>query len=311
MGLNSISFDGTRLAFIGHTQLSAKDKFKQIDGVYTWDAGKLNHVVDSTMDIPGKSDAKFRYFHHTSIGGSLVAFDSTDTNAVAGVYGADENGLHAVAIGTKPPPGGRGSFTQVGGGFVGNGAVLYQSMAVADPSHFVQSVYADRGGKVTTLLDTTQNFPPIGKFISFDLSSVDGFDFAGNGRFGRTGVFFKVVKGKPTAVVSMSQPLPGETDRPNALESGAIKDGYVLCIAGRELRRVLLSDAGGSLTKLMATGEKLDGKTIASFQLTRQAFDGKRAVITVSFSDRSSMLYLATAPADPHAAPAERLVPKN
>jgi hypothetical protein len=291
IGFGPIAFDGTRVAFVGHGASKEPGGFA---GVYLWNAGARSQVVDSHVTVPGRPDDNFRYFHSVSVGGSLIAIDATDDHHFHGVYDADADGVHVIAVPGTTYDNGHKAFTETGGGFVSNGAVIFHAQTTTDSSHFVQGIYAWQKGTITRLLDTTQSFPPGGRFISMDLRSVDGTDLAGNGGFGGTGVFFKYAKGKPAVVASFRNPAPGVVGRVNAIEDGAIKNGSVLCLVGHDAQRILVSDFGGTLAKVLGTGDPLDGKTVAKITLTPQAFDGKRAVITVYFSDMSTMIYIAT-----------------
>jgi hypothetical protein len=258
--------------------------------------------------IPGGA-GNFTEFNGVAVSGTLTVFNGAGAGQ-AGVY------AHNSTIPTDPYrvladlntviPGGTGAFT----GF----------SEVAAAGHLVsflgagagqQGVYLSPVGIPTDpitpadplkVVDLATPIPGgTGAFTAFSAAalSADRVGFIGAGA-GQQGVYVSpvgtptdpTIPGDPLKVADLATLIPGGTGRFTGFEALSATTGHLAFLG--------LGDSGQKgiylasiLSKLIAVGDTLDGKTVADLRLGRFALDGNTLSFTARFTDGSEGIYAA------------------
>jgi len=276
-------------------------------GIYEMRSGaSVTKIADLMTAIPGGT-GNFMALENPSISGSKVVFLGSDASGQQGVY---------VAIPPGPPvkiadlmtavPGGTGNFTVFPPGppTIGGDNVAF----LAGGSGGQQGVYVTLPpGPPSKIADTATAIPGgLGNFNYFLTASTDGDNVAIVGGYAppnfasgpQQGVY--KMAGAPLALVAdVGTAVPGGVGMFWSFGNVAIDPGVVVFQgssddgAGGE-RVGIYTDLDGALSKIIATGDTLDGKTIAGLGFGPGGFSNGQVVFGVQFADGSAGISMAT-----------------
>jgi hypothetical protein len=287
---SSPAFDGTHVV-VAASGASGKQALYEIsDGVIT-------RLVDTSTPVPGQPGLTFTNFTGVNVNGPTIAFSARNTANVSGVYSIDGSGVHLVAAPGSAGPDGSFNFTFTDGGKVSDGAVFFNGSGKDAMNHTVSGIYRYANDQITTVLDNTSPAPGGGTFQAVALGSIDGNDFAGNGAATSTsGLIVKIVNGVAYDVADFHHSAPGLNGNLQFAGTTSLAKGTVVFNAGDASIKAIFTDAGGSISEILAPGDILQGKTVQRVDMTANAFDGNQAVLQVQFTDNSSGLFMAILP---------------
>jgi hypothetical protein len=290
------SFDGSTVALTGSTL--AGDQ-----GLLAGN-GSLQVIADKTTPIPGGTG------NFLGIGSGLVsngefAFIGVGDSNQRGVYRTTPSGLARVADTTTSIPGWTGefldfknlSFDGSQAAFVGWGQVPFGQLTV--PGDI--GVYSDLGGTLQAVADRNTTVPGgTGQMRTFTQITSDDGDLAfihGSTEFEDSitawfdGALQVLVNDETTIPDSGGVPFFGFGAV--ALSERNIVLGATDFSGDRRGIYALFDDA---LFTIIEVGDPLDGRVLAGFDFTSQAFDGNQVAFRTEFTDGTSGIYLATIP---------------
>jgi RNA polymerase sigma factor (sigma-70 family) len=293
-------------------------------GVYTISASGGPVTLIANKNTPSPSGGgNFSDFSAVSLSQNRVYFQASSggaTGPISGVYSASNNGgsLATVADTNTPIPGGSGNFTKIYSpgvngsnvAFIGLGNAGYQGVFVAP----------NGGASVSRLVDTSTPVPNgTGNFVEFIPSSGSGkatpmnssaVAFYGRGS-ASTGLYAMSINGgSVSTIVDSNTPFPGGGTFQNlSSESNdlQISDAYAVFTARSSLgppnTLFYKSMSGGPISKIVAVGDTLNGKTVASINggIEGTSIDGSLISFSVRFTDQSVAVYTFTPVPEPAA----------
>ncbi|MBY5991165.1 thrombospondin type 3 repeat-containing protein [Ferrimonas balearica] len=292
------SMSGDNLIF------TALDATQQNRGIYgQFSGGPLHRIIDSTAEIPDESGvltgSYFTSLCCAQLDGSAVAFEGFGGPGGNGVYVVSPSGTYRVAdTNTALPAPATGTF----GGFdfpdISQGNVAFRAVN-SGPSGV--GIYAYLGGQGTIIADNQTAIPSgSGNFNNFFDASIDGTQvaFRGRGDNGQEGIYLSD-NGSLTRVADKNTSAPDGT--------GLFSAFYPPVLAGSKLvfkAKDSNGDVGvylydnNTLSKVIASGDSLDGKTVASTFTTpsvqKSGFNQQQLALRVLFTDGSRALYRAS-----------------
>jgi hypothetical protein len=236
------------------------------------------------------------------IDGADVAFVGYGTGGQQGVYRAQPDGPPSKVADTATPiPGGTGNFVAFQPADpmrIYNGAVAFIGEGAAGQAGVYLKASADFFVKVA---DTNTPVPGgTGAFQSFSTVSYDGtwLAFVATGREMEHGVYRAQPEGPPTKVADLNTVVPGGVG--NFLDFGdVVVDPGVVVFEGMSddgasgTRHGIYTDHGGTLSKIVATGDTLNGKTVTAVNLGSGGFSEAGVVFVTKFSDGSEAVQMA------------------
>ncbi len=238
----------------------------QDPGVYIRGSdGTLTTVADLTTAIPDGTGNFTGLDALVSLSGEEVAFRGFGSFEHVGVYASNAGSLDRVADLTMLAPGGTELFVSLGPPTRHGAAVAFWGQDESER----QGIYSDVGGSLDVVVDTSTPMPDAGgNFTAF------GF-------------------GAPTVVTF---------DGGNVVFEGwgpAGQEGIFVASAPAS------PGSEWSVTKVIAEGDELDGKTVSLAAISQEALTGDRVAFLVFFDDLSTGVYVAEAvPVSPEPIPA-------
>jgi hypothetical protein len=288
------SISGGIVAFNGGTSGGATQ------GVYIGSGGPLSRIADTSTPIPGGS-GNFTGFLSPSISGGTVAFAGFGSGTQGGVYTGAGGPLTRIADTSTPIPGGSGTIsvirselTPISGGTVAFGAA---------GSGTQQGVYTGSGGPLTRIADGSTPIPGgSGNFTGFAaFLSISG----GTVAFGATGSgtqqgIYTGSGGPLTRIADTNTPIPGGFGNFTFLSDPSVSGGTVVFTGGGSgTQQGIYTWTGGVLSKVIASGDTLDGKTVSDALTTDDSLDGSSLALGVRFTNNTTAVYEATLVAVP------------
>jgi hypothetical protein len=281
------SLDNQNVAFQG------RDSSNQ-SGIYTNIGGKLNVVADTKTPIPG-GQGNFTLVDFPFLDNQNVAFVGRNSSDQLGIYKNIGGKLSVVADTKTPIPGGQGNFTSfsVSSTFLDNRNVAFVGYGSSQ-----QGIYINIGRQLKVVVDTSTPIPNgTGNFAGFGGVSLDKKDVAFTG-FDSSGTqrgIYTTIGGKLKVVVDTSTPIPNGIENfagfgSISLDNGNLAFGGI----GSSSAGGIYTTLGGSLRKVIAINDSLDGKIVSSLTSERQALSGNRISFTAGFTDGSGGIYIAT-----------------
>jgi hypothetical protein len=286
------SISNGTVAFHGFTQVTG------VTGIYTGAAtgGPLTRVLDSSTPVPVAGATTFSNF-------STVPDILGDTIAVNGVYGINNvaygapfrvtNGVVTPII----PQNVINSFGSVGAPQVSStGAVAFYGYRFSN-----WGIYTGTGGgALTTIADRLMLTPGTGtQFVSFGNPSILGDEVVFSG-YNATGTRYGIYSGNGGALstlVDSTMAIPGGS-------GNFATFGEDLAISSQALAFTATNSAqqnglylriGGTITKVAAVGDVLDGKVISAVALSSNGLDGTTVAFRASFVGGTQGIYIGTA----------------
>jgi len=179
-----------------------------------------------------------------------------------------------------------------------DGVVVFIGLGVAGQAGVYLKASADFFIKVA---DTNTPVPGgTGAFQSFSTVSYDGsmLAFVATGSEMEHGVYKTLPEGPPIKVADLNTVVPGGLG--NFLDFGdVVIDPGVVVFEGMSddgasgTRHGIYTDQGGTVSKIVATGDTLNGKTVTSVNLGPGGFSEAGVVFAVKFSDGSEAVQVA------------------
>jgi hypothetical protein len=274
-------------------------------GLYAGPAagGAPSRVADSSQIMPGALSA-FGNFTAATVSGSTVAFSADNgvasgANRVVGVFTSTTAGGAPVRIVDS-------SATMPGQGFVFDkafaGPSVSGSVVAFAGTHNATSyaaVYtANADGTGLAAVADTNTLIPGGStaFRQFGNPAVSGPTVAFEGRnISSDGVYTAPVGGGSLArVADRSTAIPGGSGTFQDFGDPAIS-GSVLAFtgtgSGAQKGLYAIDTNGGALSKVIAVGDTLDGRTVSDVIFGGQGLDGTTLVFEADFTDSTSGVY--------------------
>ncbi|MDF5714636.1 MAG: hypothetical protein PUP93_12285 [Rhizonema sp. NSF051] len=302
--LNSPSFKNGSVAFAGSLTQGSPTQ-----SIYTNIGGSLNLVADLNTPVPGSTE-NFGYLTAPSLDNGSVAFLRSGLGLpIEGVYTNLGGSLSAIADMNTPIPGGTGNFTRFSNPSLSNGIVTF--IGFGDSEEVSQAgIYTNLGGLLNAIADTNTAIPGgTGNFTNFtSLSSENGsVAFIGQRREtisqppSQQGIYTNL-GGSLRAIADLNTPIPNGTGNFTSFRSLSLNKGNIAFLGANSSSQGIYTNLSGLLTKVIATGDSLDGKTVSSsvpqfdqgLLLGQQSLSGNQIAFSVGFTDGSEAIYIAT-----------------
>jgi hypothetical protein len=296
IGFDPPSLDRRNLAFrgLGSSQ----------EGIYISVGNKLRVVADSNTPIPGGT-GNFTYVNFPSLDNGNVAFAGGSTSFETGIYIKVGDQLKVVADSNTPIPGGTGNFTFLFSPSLDNGDVAF-----ASDFPVASGIYANIGGKLKVIADRNTPIPNgTGNFGGFRSPSLDNGNVAFAGLIPGprlqlpTGIYINV-GGKLKVVADRNTPIPDGTGNFGSFISVSLNDGNVAFVGDDDAdatiypplpqQQGIYTTLGGSLKKVIARNDSLDGKIVSSVAIDREALSKNRIAFVAEFTNGSRGIYVGT-----------------
>jgi hypothetical protein len=158
-------------------------------------------------------------------------------------------------------------------------------------------IYTSTGGVLARVADTnTLNF------IAFNDPTISGgtVAFLGLRPFNQQGIYTST-GGVLATVADTFTPIPGGTGNFASFAGSNSISGGTVAFDGRGSggQIGIYISTGGVLTKVIASGDTLDGKTVSGASISDNSLDGSTLALTVGFRDNTGGIYEATLVPEP------------
>ncbi|MBN1568758.1 MAG: PEP-CTERM sorting domain-containing protein [Acidobacteria bacterium] len=330
----ALAFDGDKLAFGGWNNFIDVNGRR---GIYEYSLSSetLSKVVDSTDMIPGIPGQNFFSIQAGQpegprLSNGHLAFSDRSWDYGNGAYAVVGEEIQVSANRSTPMPGTSGNFhTAVAMGIDRDGTVLLWGI---DPlPHTDRGLFTQNGDTISRIVGTDTIIPGGSEtFEGMGSSHIDEgiISFIGYGQIGQTiehegYLFYDIHSGIYTfsegtleKLIDVNDPLPGLSgefmkitafDAP-AFHEMSFHNGNIVFEAfidrdgdpyNESFEAAIFTNLGGSMTKLLAPGDMIDGKTVRDIGMGGDALRGDEIALTVSFTDGMSAVYLVTAETAP------------
>ncbi len=288
------SLDRDKVAFWGRNRSTPVPT-----GIFTDMTGGLTALVTKDTPRPNGDGP----FGPNGLGPGDLTFDEgsiafisagvlSTTHAIVTNLGGS---LHFVADENTPIPNGIGSFTRPSGSQAFKGVMLHNGEIVfIGEGDTQQGVYSSFNGFIDVVADETTTVPGgTGTFTQFSAPAISnsnitflGIKNSEIGIFSTVGGVLNAVGDSDYGGVGVSA-IDGENIA--FLRSFGSYSGY----------QSIVTNLGGSLTKIIDTDDELEGKSILGFSFGREGLSGNQIVFTAIFDDGSEGLYIAEYEAAP------------
>ncbi len=267
-------------------------------GIFLKTQAAIIPVATTLIPVPN-GGGNFSVTGTPSLQNGRVAFYGGESGlAQSGIYSWHGGSVSIIADHATPIPAGSGTFTSFADASLDAGLVAFKGSGDGGQ----QGIYlADGGGTIQRLYDRGTVVPggPGGTFdvLARVALSQGSVVFYGNGA-AQEGIYSDV-GGSLAAIADHSTAVPGHPGQHFVgFGLAAIDDGIVALtgiFAGAN--RGVFSTHGGSLGKVLAWGDTLDGKVVLDTLIGTQGLDGNSLALYVEFTDGSKGIYMATIPA--------------
>lgn len=259
-------------------------------------------IADLLTPIPGGTGSFSSFAPVVSIDGNDVAFMGYNDNQQSGLYALIGEELTVIADTNTQIPGGDGNFVSlpVDPLRILNGNVAF----IGDGSNGQEGVYLFRSGVLTGIADTFTNIPDITglTFDTFNTVSYDGLNvvFVGSSNQAWTGVYRVLVSPgpeqvNPVKIADTGTAVPGGTG--NFLGFGKVAaDSGVIVFEGTSsdgnggFLTGLYTELGGSLSRIIAQGDTLNGKNVSHLEFGDGGFSDNQTIFAATFQDGSQSI---------------------
>jgi hypothetical protein len=305
--LNGFAQDGKASVFTAYGS--------SFQGVFRSENGVLTTIADGNTIVPATdngADAQIGGALVPSANAGVIAF-SAGTSRGQGIYTYANGSLHTIADHFTPVPGVAGAvFSAVGSPVVRNGKVAFGVPQFSTPSNAIvagQGIYrasALGGGAVQKIVDTGTPKPGGGTFGDLIHSSGDQLDLMD---FDGQNVVFDVIHNKAIytdvggirAVADENTLIPGTSVPfglfgPAAIDHGRIVFSGAPATFDPNVPRAIYSWDAGQLTRVLALGDVVDGKTVSNFTFDGNSLDGDDLAVNLAFNDGPSGIYQTAVP---------------
>jgi hypothetical protein len=299
------TISGTAVLFAGGTSGAPLQFGIPFRGVYASHVSGMVAVADLTT--PSPTGGNFIGFTPPAVSGTTAAFYAGSAN-VGGIYTRSTSGTGAVtkvADTQTAIPG----FGVPFNGFVAPPSISGTRVAFTGFGPFgAGGVFtaATPGGPLTAVATTATPIPGgSGNFVGLGAPAVSGsvVAFAGSPTGGPgsfpTGIYANTGAGGSLVVIAnTSTPIPNGTGNFARFDWQISLSGDDAVFVGRagNLAPGIYTNATGPLTKVIAAGESLDGRTVSDLGIGGQSFDGTVITFWASFTNGSSGIYVVPVP---------------
>ncbi len=286
---DSPAIDHNNVAFRGFGS-----SFKQ-SGIYTNIGGLLNVVADTNTPIPNGGGRIFTAFGGPSIYGRNVAFDGRggkSSSGVSGIYTKIGSVLNVVAdTNTRVPgthvPHTTGKFTRFSIPSLNDGNVAFIGYDFnGSGSGGQEGIYTNIRGSLKVVADRNTPIPGgTGKFYRFRIPSLDGQNMAfvgggsGAGPFGSPQGIYIYINGSLKVVADTNTPIPGGKGKFTQFGSVSFNGKNVAFQGfGSGGQEGIYTNITGSLSKVIALNDSLDGKTVSFINFSPKGLSNNQIV---------------------------------
>jgi len=292
-------------AFLGNGNPGAANA-----GIYWNVTGSLAAVINTGTSYP--TGGTFTNFSAPAVSGSTVVFSGTNVplpnQPPIGVFTrTGTNAILTVASTSTPMPGGTGNFTSfidpTNGPILSNISGSNIVFGGQNGSGRVGLFLSNQFGLVTVATNATPIPNGSGAFTSFGVApAISGTNvaFYGTGS-GQAGIYLWS-NGTLVRVANQATAVPGATGTFSAfLQADVALSGSHVAFRGHGTSGVdgIYTDLPGSLTKVIATGDTFDGKTVSSADIGQFSMDGNTLAVMVNFTNGSAGVYTFTPVPEP------------
>jgi hypothetical protein len=273
-------------------------------GIYANPGGVLAVVADENTPIPngtgnftGFSDFGFPGI---SIDGSQVAFRGTGSDNQAGIYLWDGLSLSVIADVNTPLPGGGSNFSWFGAVALDDGNVAFRGDS-GQQIFLGIYFYESAGGTLSVVVDGNDPIPGgTGNFrgLYYPVLDQNNVAFVGTGDNPNDFGIYTALGGSLNVVADLTTPVPGGTGNfQGFLQGPSISGSEVAFFAlAEEPAWGIYATVGGSLKKVIAVGDTLDGDTVVGLKPTeRDALSGNSVVFVAGLSGGLEGIFRADA----------------
>ncbi|NBV23998.1 MAG: hypothetical protein EBS05_19030 [Proteobacteria bacterium] len=264
-------------------------------GVYKMSGGTLSRVVDTSFAVPGGT-GNFTNVYSLIDSGGLSAFGGQDRALKYGVYTYDGVTITTIANTNTVLPGtsAKLNFTDY---VINNNASLAFSAYRSDNA---SAIYSYAAGALHLIADTNTTVPGTAfKFLSLQSPpNINGnmVTFVGYyNSYSAAGIYGANADGTGlTRLVDTTMTAPGGIGQFAQFYNGFTYLDGTLYFAARTspgFPSGIYSVTGGTIAKVLAAGDVLDGKTVKSASYDSPGFGGGTMALTVTFTDNSIALY--------------------
>lgn len=259
--------------------------------------GPLQVLAEGTTPVPGGSGFMSPIFQPSLSNGNAVFWDRGTNLDSEGIYLADAGGVSVVVNLSTPVPGG-GSFLSLGvTPSISGSSVAFLASTI--PS-FDQAIYLATGGVLNSIASLATAIPGgTGAFTQFLDPVLSGQElaFLGFGDNGQQGIY-AWVNGALRVIADLQTQVPGGSNPFASFLNGSVSvspEGLVFVgtDTGGNFGAYFSDFTTGLLTKVIASGDQLDGHVLGLPLLGYQALDGREVAFNALFNDFTSGLYVA------------------
>jgi hypothetical protein len=282
-------------------------------GVYTGNAFGVGTVADLGTPSPS-GGGNFIGFAPPTVSGTTAAFFAGSPTG-AGIYTRSTSGTGSVAKiadTATAAPGLGGSFGNFLPPAISGSTVAF--IGGSNPNSIGVYAAPAAGGALTTIATTSTIIPgstlpfrqlggdPNAGPVNAPGPSISGsvVAFAGSPNLSgpSLGIYATTGPGGQLArIADTTTPVPGGTGLFTQFDPYVSLSGDDLVFVGHSTTGPgIYTNATGPLTRLIAVGETLDGRTVADLEIGRQSFDGSVITFWAGFTDGSSGIYVAPVP---------------
>jgi hypothetical protein len=266
-------------------------------GIYLRSGTGLIRVVDRNTPVPAGTGGNFFNIRAPALHDDQIAFVAWEFgNVHRGVYRWQSGVTSVVANTSIPIPAGSGTFVDFLDNALDNHRVVFTAVGTGGQC----GIYAyQSGGPVTMLYNQQTPVPgsPPGSIFSLmaNVAADDGrVAFFGRST-GQEGVYTDMT-GPLTLVANHSTPVPGRPGQNFNFFGFLDLDGDCVAFTGvfGGGNRGVYVRCGGVLSKVLAQGDPLDGRTVFDITMGPQGLSGDNIAIWVEFTNGTFGVYRAT-----------------
>ncbi len=283
--VNLPSIDAGLVAFYGKVRL--QDGSPVASGVYLENSGTITEVA--VTGTPAPNGGVFNFFGTTatsrpSLSMGNVAFTARTNDVGYGVFLYSGGTLSTVADQNTVMPGQPGTFDVVDWPFLSGDNVVYRGIVFSSND----GIYSRIGGVTNVIADTTMTIPgSAATFAKLRSPIIDGEDivFTDLGSNLQTPIaprrsytYFDGV----LAANSIGSGLINSPSLENRVQVGTVGSG------------VINTNMGGSIFRVIGSGDVLEGKTVSLAYQSHESLSGNEIVFYAGFEEGSSGIYVAS-----------------
>ena len=269
-------------------------------GIFLRTGTTFTPVITTAMQLPNGGGATFNVIGQPSLESGRVAAIglASPIGGPGGVYSWQAGALSVVADKSTPVPGAAGTFSEFFDCDLDQGSIIFSGRNAA--GH--HGLYRSDSGGLARLYDSATVVPGGngGSFtgIAQAVQSAGHVAFYGQGG-GQEGIYSDV-SGTLQLIANRNTPMPGFPGLVFGGFSYALIDNGVVAFSAIDNSGGIsgvFSTHTGSLGKVLASGDLLDGRIVGDVLAGSQGLDGNSMALVVTFTNGTSGIYMATIPA--------------